>query len=149
MKKLFLKISQYLQENTCVGVSFLIKLQPVRTATLIKRDCQDRCFLVNITKFLRTPILKNICERLLLFGGELEPFSMNMSMYFHRKNSFLFEQPDIKIYWEKMKYRKSNENESTKFEKQIFIDFCGILNVNRYYFSFGRLIWRLFTEVGR
>ena len=40
LKKVFLKIPQYLQENTC--------------------------FHVNIEKFLRTPILKNICERLLL-----------------------------------------------------------------------------------
>ena len=27
---------------------------------------QHRCFPVNIVKFLRTPVLKNICERLLL-----------------------------------------------------------------------------------
>ena len=27
---------------------------------------QDRCFHVNIANFFRTPILKNICERLLL-----------------------------------------------------------------------------------
>ena len=43
---MFLNILQYSQENTCVGV-------------------QRRCFSVNITKFLRTPIFKNICERLL------------------------------------------------------------------------------------
>ena len=44
LKKLSLKISQISQENTCVGVSLH----------------------VNIAKLLRTPILKNICERLLL-----------------------------------------------------------------------------------
>ena len=27
VKNMFLKISKYLQENTCVGISFLIKLQ--------------------------------------------------------------------------------------------------------------------------
>ena len=43
-KEVFLNILQYSQENTCVGV-------------------QRRCFSVNITKFLRTPIFKNICER--------------------------------------------------------------------------------------
>ena len=32
----------------------------------IKNIHRHRCFHVNITKFLRTPILKNICERLLL-----------------------------------------------------------------------------------
>ena len=32
----------------------------------IKKRRQHGCFLVNIAKFLRTPILKIICERLLL-----------------------------------------------------------------------------------
>ena len=42
MKKVFLKISQNLQENTCARVSFLIKLQ---------------AFPINFVKFLRTPFL--------------------------------------------------------------------------------------------
>ena len=33
----------------------------------IKKRLQHKCFLVNIAKFLRTPILKNICERQLLY----------------------------------------------------------------------------------
>ena len=33
----------------------------------IKNRLQHRCFPVKFAKFLRTPILKNICERLLLF----------------------------------------------------------------------------------
>ena len=45
---------QYLQEDICVGVSF------------IKKKHQHRCFPVNIAKFLRAPILKNIYEWLLL-----------------------------------------------------------------------------------
>ena len=53
-KKLLLKILQYSQENTCVGVSF------------IKRRVQHRCFPVNIAKCLRTPILKNSYEWRLL-----------------------------------------------------------------------------------
>ena len=32
----------------------------------MKKKLQHSCFPVNIAKFLRTPILKNICERLLL-----------------------------------------------------------------------------------
>ena len=32
----------------------------------IKKRLKERCFPVKFTKFLRTPILKNICERLLL-----------------------------------------------------------------------------------
>ena len=36
-KELFFKISQYLQENNCVGVSFSIKMQTFRLATLFKK----------------------------------------------------------------------------------------------------------------
>ena len=50
-KKLFLKISQYSQENI---------------AALLKRDFNTGVFFVNIVKFLRTAILKKIGERLLL-----------------------------------------------------------------------------------
>ena len=52
LKQLFLKISQYSQENT--------------TCNFIKKRLQYRCFPVNIAKFLWTSILNNICERLLL-----------------------------------------------------------------------------------
>ena len=55
LQKVFLKISQIPQENTCVGVSF-------------KLTCRTIC------EFLRTPVLKNICERLIvtLHNGILE-----------------------------------------------------------------------------
>ena len=33
---------------------------------VFKKRLQHRCFAVKIAKFLRTPILKNICEQLLL-----------------------------------------------------------------------------------
>ena len=55
VKKTFLKISQYSQENICVGCKF------------IEKRLQHRRFPVNIVKFLRTPILENICEWLLLY----------------------------------------------------------------------------------
>ena len=38
----------------------------VRPVTLLKRD-SNSCFPVNIAKFLGAPVLKNICEWLLLF----------------------------------------------------------------------------------
>ena len=41
IKKLFLKNLQYSQENTCGGVSFLVKLQK----TLLKRDSNTGAFL--------------------------------------------------------------------------------------------------------
>ena len=58
-KNLFLKISQYSPENTCVVSLFFYKVISLQPSGL-----QHRCFLVNNTKFLRTPILKNICEPL-------------------------------------------------------------------------------------
>ena len=47
---------QYLQENTCVGVS----LQGFRSATSLKRNTNTDFFKINIVKSLITPILKNI-----------------------------------------------------------------------------------------
>ena len=48
--------------------------------TLFKRDLH-RCFSVNIVKFLATPILKNICERLLLYLVVLLYCSMNEQFF--------------------------------------------------------------------
>ena len=58
-KKLLLKIWQYSQENNCWNL-ILPKLQ-VMPAMLLKKRLQNRCFLVNIAKFLRILHLKNIC----------------------------------------------------------------------------------------
>ena len=40
-------------------------MQCLKTCNFIKKRLQHRCFLVNIAKILRTPILKKIWERLL------------------------------------------------------------------------------------
>ena len=51
-------------------ILFVIKLQAfpdVQVCNFIKKGLQLRNFPVNIPKLLRTPILKNICEWLLLF----------------------------------------------------------------------------------
>ena len=66
VKTLFLIVSQYSQENTCVGVFFFNKNEGLQACNFIKKRLQHRCFLGNVAKFLRTPILKNTCERLLL-----------------------------------------------------------------------------------
>ena len=42
---------------------FLIKLQ---ACNIIEKRLQCRCFLVEISKFLRIPFLKNICDQILL-----------------------------------------------------------------------------------
>ena len=44
-KKVFLKIPQISQENSCVGVSFLKHLQAFRPETLSKRDSNTDVFL--------------------------------------------------------------------------------------------------------
>ena len=54
VKKVFLEISQNLQENTYARVSFS------------KKRLWHRCFPVNFPKFLRTPFLQNTSRRLLL-----------------------------------------------------------------------------------
>ena len=65
VKKVFLEISQNLQENTCVRV-FFNKVAGLRPATLLKKSLWHRCFLVKFAKFLKTPFLQNTFEQLLL-----------------------------------------------------------------------------------
>ena len=65
-KKRLLKISQYSQENTSVRIFFFNKNAGLQACSFIKTRLQHSCFLVSIEKYLTTPILKNICERLLL-----------------------------------------------------------------------------------
>ena len=43
------------------------KAADLQVCNFIKKRLQHRCFSCDIEKFLRIPILKNICERLLLF----------------------------------------------------------------------------------
>ena len=48
---------------------FFNKVAGLRPATLLKKRLWHKCFPMNIAKILRTPILKNICERLLLVAA--------------------------------------------------------------------------------
>ena len=64
VKKVFLKILQISQENTYVRVLFY-KVAGLRDWNFIEMRLQHRCFPVKFAKFLRTPILKNISERLI------------------------------------------------------------------------------------
>ena len=59
------KFVNFTEKHLCWSL-FLIKLQ-VWACIFIKKRLQHWCFPVNFAKFLRTCILKNICERLLLF----------------------------------------------------------------------------------
>ena len=62
VKKMFLKISNF-TEYTCDGVFFN---RVAGLPNFLKKRLQHKCFPVKYVKLLRTPILKNICKRLLL-----------------------------------------------------------------------------------
>ena len=47
--------------NTRVGVPFLESCKPSGLQRYLKKTLSHRCFPVKFAKFLRTPILKNIC----------------------------------------------------------------------------------------
>ena len=50
VRKVFLKFSQILLENTCVGVSFS-KVSGLKVCNFIKKRLQHSCFSVNIVIF--------------------------------------------------------------------------------------------------
>ena len=87
LKKVFLKILEKSQENTCVGVSFFIKLQAWGHQLYCKRDSETVVFSVNLAKFLRTPFLSNTSGRLLLYFIE------------GRKKPPHFKLERIKLIW--------------------------------------------------
>ena len=64
--KIFSKFRSIPRIQPALWVSFFYKVTGLQPSGL-----QHRCFLVNNMKFLRTPILKNICEPLLLFSSQL------------------------------------------------------------------------------
>ena len=65
-KKVFLKILQNSQENTCTRVTFLIKLKA------LQKRLWHRCFHLNFAKVLRTPFLQNTSGRLLVFNRNID-----------------------------------------------------------------------------
>ena len=96
LKKLFLIISQYSQENTCVGgISFLIKMYFNKAYNFIKKRLQRRCFLGNIAKFLRTHISKNICERLLPRGFPVMSQFERFSTWTNNKANYIGGEEDV------------------------------------------------------
>ena len=66
LKKLFLKTSQTSLENTCVGALELCLKAPL-ARNVFKKILQHRFAKISkFEKFLRIPVQKNICKRLLL-----------------------------------------------------------------------------------
>ena len=56
---------------------FFNKIASLRPATLLNERHWYRCFPMNFAKLLRTPILKNVCDRLLLFAGQKTTYKLN------------------------------------------------------------------------
>ena len=54
-----------IHRNTHVLELLFSIVAELEACNCIKKRLQHRCFLVNIAKIFRTPILKNICEQLL------------------------------------------------------------------------------------
>ena len=65
VKKVYLKISQGSQENTCAGVFFNIVAGP-EGYNFIKKRLQHKCFPVRFATFLTKPFWRTYGERLLL-----------------------------------------------------------------------------------
>ena len=63
---------------------FFINVAGLQAADCIKKGLQHRYFLVNIGKFIRTPILKNIYERLLLSFWKLFCKNILQILNFHK-----------------------------------------------------------------
>ena len=70
-KKIFQKIVAGYYQRHARGVFYKkrvflkVFLKGLRACNFIKKRLQHRCFPVKFAKFLRIPILKNICKRLL------------------------------------------------------------------------------------
>ena len=99
---MFLKISQYLQYNTCAGVSGV---------NFIKKRLQHKCFPVNITEFSKTPISKNICEWLLLLRPSQEHWKGTKETL---KENGLKMKKKVKVKWKEMTALKIFEKFSGK-----------------------------------
>ena len=61
MINVFLKISENLQENTCIGLSFLIKLQ----ANFLKTGTPTQVFPVNFVAFIGTSFFIEHSQKLI------------------------------------------------------------------------------------
>ena len=90
MKKLFLKIPQNSQENTCARVLFN-KVAGLRPATLLKKWLWHRCFPVNFVKFLRTPFFYRtplmaafVCKVKKAFKSPINLFSLSLVYVFEK-----------------------------------------------------------------
>ena len=71
MKRAVLKNFLNIHRKTPVSEPLSNKFVGLQACNLIEKRLQHRCFPVNIENFLRTPIMKNVCEQLLQQSGKL------------------------------------------------------------------------------
>ena len=81
-KKIVLNNFAIFTEKHLCWYLFFNKNAGLQAWNFIKKRLQHRCFLVNIAKFLRTAIFKNICERLLL---RVFPFYVSLNVFLHKQ----------------------------------------------------------------
>ena len=90
IKKLFLKVLQCLQENTCVGSLFLIK-----ACNFVKERLQQSCFSANITKFLRAPFCRTSANGC---SWQLAPLPLKLVPLTNLKNCFFLIKRNGKAF---------------------------------------------------
>ena len=111
---------------------FWIKLLAFKPATLLKRNSKiTRCFSVNISEFLKIPILKKFCERLLQNNVKPNWCSCKCFSKFARENlcqNVLFnkpifiqkEVPELVFSWQLPEVFNNNFFKSIVIKKKIF-----------------------------
>ena len=93
--------------------SYFKKIAYLKVCNFLKKGAEHRCFPVNIAKFLRTIILKNIFERMLL---TVRKYAINDIL------QLLYDQPSTDIHKASTKF----ENSSQILEKSIRNEVVGV-----------------------
>ena len=93
MKKAILKNFVIFTRKHLCWNPFLIKLQAYK---FIEKRLQHWCFPLHVRKFLRTPILKNISEQLLLIILLLQQcICFRLSLYNYKEKQLSFRKENI------------------------------------------------------
>ena len=83
-------------------------LSLLQACNFIKKKLQHWCFPVKFTKFLRTSILKNICERLILFNSPQNTMANSSGEFglvsFIKQNNFIQSNAAISFTYKLKKY---------------------------------------------
>ena len=106
-----------IHRKTLVLESLFNKVPGLQLSKFIKERLQLRCSPVNIAKFSRAPILKNICERLLLF-----------IVIFSQENNHMqhcFDLPEPKLHRERACVMLVHSPQTT-FHRKIIYSFVWI-----------------------